>query len=41
MNINPDYNLWAKMIREFEGFRNKAYRDSGLVWTIGGINSFP
>ena len=35
MNVNPDYNLWAQMVKEFEGFRNQAYRDSGGVWTIG------
>lgn len=35
MNVNPDYNLWAKMIKEFEGFKEKAYLCPSKVWTIG------
>ena len=31
----PDYNLWFLMKKEFEGFRTRAYKDSGSVWTIG------
>ena len=35
MNVNPNYTLWAQMIKEFEGFRNKAYLCPSKVWTIG------
>lgn len=35
MNVNPDYNVWASMIKEFEGFRERAYLCPSKVWTIG------
>jgi len=31
----PNFDLWFEMKKEFEGFRIKAYKDSGGVWTIG------
>src|SRR5690349_2966660 len=35
MNVNPNFYQWALIKTEFEGFRNKAYPDSGGVPTIG------
>lgn len=34
-NVIPSYTMWAKLIREFEGFRLNAYLDSGKIATIG------
>lgn len=34
-NVIPDYTLWGKMIKEFEGFRQRAYLCPSKVWTIG------
>jgi lysozyme len=34
-NVIPNFTLWAQMIQEFEGFKTKAYLDSGKVATIG------
>lgn len=35
MNVIPKFDALAKMIAGFEGFRSKAYRDSGSIFTIG------
>ena len=35
MNVNPDYELLSKIIKEYEGFYSDAYQDSGGVWTVG------
>lgn len=35
MNVNPDYNVWGQMIKEFEGFKQQAYLCPSKVWTIG------
>lgn len=35
MNVIPDFKINARLIKEFEGFENKAYQDTGGVWTLG------
>lgn len=35
MNVTPDIAIWAKIRREFEGLKLKAYKDSGAIFTIG------
>lgn len=34
-NVEPDFELWAKLKVHFEGCRLEAYADSGGVWTVG------
>jgi lysozyme len=34
-NVIPNFTLWAQIIKEFEGFREKAYHNKGDVPTIG------
>ena len=34
-NVIPNFDLWAQMIKEFEGFKENAYLDSGKVSTLG------
>lgn len=34
-NVIPNFTLWAQMIQEFEGFKTKAYLDTGKVPTVG------
>jgi lysozyme len=34
-NVIPNFTLWAQMIQEFEGFKTKAYLDSGKIPTCG------
>ena len=35
MNVNPDMVKWAAIKEHFEGFRTKAYKDTGGVVTVG------
>jgi lysozyme len=35
LNVIPNFSQWAELIKHFEGFKTKAYKDSGGVWTIG------
>lgn len=35
MKIIPNYEKLSLIKKEFEGFSNNAYQDSGKVWTIG------
>lgn len=34
-NVIPSFAQWAELIKHFEGFRAKAYLDSGNIFTIG------
>lgn len=34
-NVTPKYDILAKMVAEFEGFKTHAYKDTGGIWTIG------
>lgn len=34
-NVIPNFTMWSAILREFEGFRANAYKDSGSVCTVG------
>ena len=34
-NVIPSYQLWAQLLKEFEGFKTNAYLDSGKIPTCG------
>jgi lysozyme len=40
MNVRPDYTLLSKIIKEYEGFSETAYPDTGGVWTYGFGSTF-